>query len=137
LVFEVKRQKRTFARTQQRVHSGGFLLALQGNPTVSGEELKEQKSFPQGRSPALQESSYGAKGCDYRMKEQLLLQLNAAPATSCLKQKVGSCLGCNVLDIVLEKRKFVPREQEQELIERVSVNLCPEPKEIFVPKRSC
>jgi len=49
-----------------------------------------------------------------------------ATAEKCLQQRIGSCTGCPVLGIVLDRRRSMPVAEEQELVSKVSRELCPE-----------
>lgn len=54
----------------------------------------------------------------------------------CLQEKIGSCSGCAIQAIVLEKRAKVCSSDERSLVERVRQIYCPEGNRLLVPSRS-
>jgi hypothetical protein len=56
-------------------------------------------------------------------------------ARRCLQEKIGSCGGCNIQAMALEKRQLVPRDQEPALIKQMSRQWCPEGTVMILPKR--
>lgn len=63
-------------------------------------------------------------------------RLNCKDTPRCLQEKIGSCLGCNVLTIVLEKRPQLTSDQERPFVDRVKQSLCPEGNNPLVPRRT-
>jgi len=53
----------------------------------------------------------------------------------CLQIKVGSCTGCPIQGIVLERRRVIPGAEEYMLIDRVQGSLCPDGMKVQVPQR--
>lgn len=51
----------------------------------------------------------------------------------CLIDHTGSCTGCNVLNIVLEKGKWAKPVERVRLAERVRETLCPDGDKMIVP----
>ena len=54
----------------------------------------------------------------------------------CLQIKIGSCTGCPIQEIVLERRRAVPRAEEYVLIDRVQESLCPDGIKMQIPQRT-
>lgn len=53
----------------------------------------------------------------------------------CLQESIGSCGGCPIQEIALEKRVLFPVDQEHVLIDRIQKNLCPEGNTMQIPNR--
>ncbi|OGH08209.1 MAG: hypothetical protein A2171_01445 [Candidatus Levybacteria bacterium RBG_13_35_9] len=53
----------------------------------------------------------------------------------CLQTRIGTCTGCPIQGIVLEKRRAIPRSEEYVLIDKVQGSLCPDGIKMHVPQR--
>lgn len=61
------------------------------------------------------------------------IEIRQAPR--CLQEKIGSCNGCGVQEIVLTKRQEIDTSSERMLVEKVRQTLCPEGNRLQVPYR--
>lgn len=51
----------------------------------------------------------------------------------CIQEATGSCQGCNMLDMVLERTQGLPKQQQSSVVERINKSLCPEGNQIIIP----
>lgn len=61
---------------------------------------------------------------------------NNCAQDKCILDTTGSCLGCNVLNIILEKRRRMANGEERPLVQRVKDSLCPQGNIPLVPSRT-
>jgi hypothetical protein len=54
-------------------------------------------------------------------------------AEKCLVERTGSCAGCNVLSIVLEKGLLAKPAERNIMAERVRKTLCPDENIMLIP----
>ena len=54
-------------------------------------------------------------------------------AEKCLVERTGSCTGCNILHIVLEKGRWAEPVERVRLVERIRESLCPDGDKMIVP----
>ena len=54
----------------------------------------------------------------------------------CLQQIIGNCTGCDVREMVLEKRRPMGTDEKKALIQRVQESLCPKDTQMLVPNRT-
>ena len=48
-----------------------------------------------------------------------------ASVEKCLQQRIGYCVGCPILGIILEREKALPITERTQLASKVSKELCP------------
>jgi len=58
-----------------------------------------------------------------------------ANVEKCSQQKIGYCVGCPILEIVLEKGNTLPTAKRAQLASKVSKELCPYGTKIQLPER--
>ena len=53
----------------------------------------------------------------------------------CLQERIGTCGGCNIQDMVLERRRLTPRNEEPELIREMTAKWCPDGAKMQISRR--